>query len=434
MRTLRTLAALGLSAALLLCVAPTLAAQSAQGGLRGIVKDAQGVIPGVTVTLLNEQNNTSRETVTNGVGEYSFPAVEPSRYSVRATVPGYKTFERKGVNISVQQIVGLDITLEVGAIEETITVTGEAPLIETTNASTGDVLDTKSLESIPTAGRSVFLMANLQPTVQASANAHWNRMQDQVGNSTMSMGGGAVMANNYLVDGFPVTDLQNRASTNPTIEAIQDMKIQIHTYDAEMGRTGGGVMNMAAKSGANDFHGSGYGVFRPTSLVDQLLIPKLQGLPNVPEYWRDGGGGAGGPIVKNHTFFWFAGEKYVDNQPQQSTFLVPTAAELTGNFAGVTRNGTQVTIKDPLTGLPFPGNVIPASRLNPVGVKLASYLPSPNTSNVDNGNSNFSMTDLLPNKANQFTTKVDQHFSDSIALTGVCWWKGEPPRWRWGDE
>src|SRR5437867_10486633 len=110
-------------------------AQSFQGGLRGTVKDAQGVIPGVTVTLVNETNGVSRDTVTNGVGEYSFPAVEPGSYTVKATVQGYKTFERKAVPISVQQFVGLDITLEIGAIEETITVTGESPLIETTNAS-----------------------------------------------------------------------------------------------------------------------------------------------------------------------------------------------------------------------------------------------------------------------------------------------------------
>src|SRR5678815_3498498 len=110
-------------------------------------------------------------------------------------------------------------------------------------------------------------------------------MQDQVGNSAMSMGGGAVRSNNYLIDGFPVTDLQNRASTNPSIEAVQDMKVQVHTYDAEMGRTGGGVMNMSAKSGGNDFRGSAYGVWRPESLVSQLLIPKLLNQPNRPEYW-----------------------------------------------------------------------------------------------------------------------------------------------------
>jgi hypothetical protein len=400
-----------------LLVAATLHAQSFQGGLRGTVKDAQGVIPGVTVALVNEATNTARETVSNSVGEYSFPAIDPASYTIKASVQGYKTFERRGVSIGTQQFLTMDVQLEVGTLEETITVTGESPLIETSNASTGEVLDTRSLESIPTAGRSVFLMANLAPTVQTSGNAHWNRMQDQVGNSAMSMGGGAVRGNNYLVDGFPVTDLQNRASTNPSIEAVQDMKVQIHTYDAEMGRTGGGVMNMAAKSGSNDFHASGYGTFRPESMVSQLLIPKLKGQPNTPEYWRDGGGGGGGPIVKNHTFFWFAGEKYVDNQPQQNSFLVPTQAELNGNFQGVTRNGVQVTIKDPLTGLAFPNNVIPANRLNPVGVKLASYLPTADTQ-IDSGQSNYSYTDLIPNRAYQWTTKVDHHFNDRVALTG----------------
>ena len=274
MRTLSSARCFLLAAVLLSAFPTSLNAQSSQGGLRGVVKDQQGVIPGVTVTMINDANGVSRDTVTNGVGEYSFPAIEPGTYTVKATVQGYKTFERKAVPVSVQQFVGLDITLEIGALEETITVTGESPLIETTNASTGDVLDTRALESIPSAGRSVFLMANLTPTVQTSGNAHWNRMQDQVGNSAMSMGGGAVRANNYLVDGFPVTDLQNRASTNPTIEAVQDVKVQVHTYDAEMGRTGGGVMNMAAKSGANDFHGSGYTVFRPESLVCPTADPE----------------------------------------------------------------------------------------------------------------------------------------------------------------
>ena len=214
MRTLRVSAVCGLVSALLAYANVGLTAQSSQGGMRGVVQDAQGVIPGVTITLVNDQNNTSRETVTNAVGEYSFPAVEASTYTVKAVVQGYKTFERKGVRVSVQQFVALDISLEIGAIEETITVTADAPLLDTMNASTGDVLDTRSLESIPTAGRSVFLMANLQPTVQASGNAHWNRMQDQVGNSTMSMGGGAVMANNYLVDGFPVPTF--RIAPRPT--------------------------------------------------------------------------------------------------------------------------------------------------------------------------------------------------------------------------
>jgi hypothetical protein len=416
-KVLSTAAYVAIVAAVTAWAAVGVRAQSAQGSMRGTVKDAQGIIPGVTVTLVNEANGTTRETVTNSSGEYSFPALDPGTYAVRVAVQGFKTFERKGLPVSTQQAVGLDVTLEVGALEETITVTAEAPLIETTNASTGGVIDTKALESIPTPGRSVFLMANLEPTVQTSGNAHWNRMQDQSGNSSMSMGGGAVRANNYLIDGFPVTDLQNRASTNPTIEAIQEMKVQVHTYDAEMGRTGGGVMNMAAKSGVNSFHGSGYTVVRPESLVGQLLIPKLQGQKNVPEYWRNGGGGGGGPIVRNKTFFWVAGEKYVDNQPQQNSFLVPTDAEKTGDFSGLTRSGRLGVIHDPLTGQPFDGNRIPADRINPVGKALLSYMPTADTQ-VDNGSSNFSMTDLLPSKAYQITTKLDHHFNNAVAVNG----------------
>ena len=392
-------------------------AQSSQGGVRGAVKDSQGVIPGVTVTLTNDASGVARDTVTNESGEFAFPAVDPGDYTIKAGVSGFKTFERRGIRISTQQFVTLDIVLEVGTLEETITVTADAPLIETANASVGGVIDTKALEAIPTSGRSVFLMATLEPTVQASGNAHWNRMQDQVGNSAISMGGGPVRANNFLVDGFPVTDLQNRASTNPSMEAVQEMKVQVHTYDAEMGRTGGGVMNMAARSGGNQFAGSGYAVIRPESMAEQLLIPKLLGQPNVPEYWRNGGGGGGGPILRNKTFFWVAGEKYVNNQPQQNSFLVPTLAERNGDFSGLTRNGQFRPIIDPLTGQPFPGNIIPANRINPVGQRLLSYFPEPDT-NVDNGSPNFSMTDLLPNSAYQFTTKLNHNFTNNIGVSG----------------
>ena len=117
-------------------------------------------------------------------------------------------------------------------------------------------------------------MAALTPTVVASGDAHYNRMQDQSGNSALSMGGGAVRSNNFLIDGFPTTDLQNRSSVNPSMEALQDTRVQIRTYDAEMGRTGGGVMNMAARAGSNRFEGSAYTVFRPQKLQEQLLLPR----------------------------------------------------------------------------------------------------------------------------------------------------------------
>lgn len=412
--------------ALIAGVPLVVSAQSFQGGVRGTLKDAQGVIPGVAVTLVNASTRAVRETVTNGAGEYSFPAVDPTRYILRAEVPGFRPYENPNVEVGTQQFLNVDIALEVGALEETITVSGSAPLIETSNASQGGSFDSADFKELPSEGRSVFPMAALTPTVVASGNAHWNRMQDQSGNSALSMGGGAVRSNNFLIDGFPTTDIQNRSSVNPSMEALQDTRVQIHTYDAEMGRTGGGVMNMAARSGANRFDLSGYTVFRPERLQDQLLVPKLNGETFLPEYWRNGGGGAGGPIVPNRTFFWFAGEKYVDNQPQASAFSVPSMATRLGDFSGLMRNGRPFYLRDPLasgacsqtTGGPgcFPGNIIPADRLNFTGTAIAGFMPEPDR-NVDDGTQNFSRTDLLPSKAYQWTLKVNHNFSNAVAAS-----------------
>jgi hypothetical protein len=173
------------------------------------VKDTQGVIPGITVQLINVATGQTRETLTNETGQYSFPAVDPTRYTLRVQVPGFKPYDNANVAIGTQQFVTLDVSLEVGSIEENITVTGQSPLIETTNASQGGTLDASDFKELPSEGRSVFIMAALTPTVVASGNAHYNRMQDQSGNSQLSMGGGAVRSNNFLVDGFPTTDMQN---------------------------------------------------------------------------------------------------------------------------------------------------------------------------------------------------------------------------------
>ncbi len=419
MRSLFASGVRALVAAVVLVAMPHMAiAQSFQGTVRGTVSDAQGVIPGATVVLTNPASGATRQTVTNGTGEYSFPAVDPGTYTLHIEVPGYRTYDNKNVQVATQAQLDIPVKLEVGAIQENVTVTAAAPLIQTTTASQSATLSTTDFRELPSEGRSVFLMATLEPTVVASGNAHWNRMQDQTGNSALSMGGGAVRSNNFLIDGFPTTDLQNRSSINPTMEALQDSAVQIHTYDAEMGRTGGGVMNMTAKSGTNKFQFSGYTVFRPTALQNELLIPKLQNQVFRPEYWRNGGGGVGGPIVKNKTFFWFAGEKYQDNQPQANSYLVPTLAEISGDFSGLTnKSGAPVSIIDPLTGKAFPGNIIPASRINPVGAKILSYFPMAQTQ-VDNGTQNYTYTDVLPSHAYQWTLKMNQNVSNAISLSG----------------
>jgi trimeric autotransporter adhesin len=406
--------------------APSARAQSFQGGVRGTLKDAQGVIPGITVELINVATGQTRDTLTNEAGQYSFPAVDPTRYTLRIQVQGFKPYENPNVLIGTQQFITLDVTLEVGSIEEQITVTGQSPLIETTNASQGGTLDAADFKELPSEGRSVFIMAALTPTVVASGNAHYNRMQDQSGNSQLSMGGGAVRSNNFLVDGFPTTDMQNRSSINPSMEALQDARVQVHTYDAEMGRTGGGVMNMAARAGSNKLEATGYTIFRPESLQSQLLIPKLNHEAFRQEYWRNAGGGIGGPIFKNRTFFWFAGERYTDLQPQASTFSVPSMATRIGDFSALTRNGRPFYLKDPLSSLPcssssggpgcFSGNIIPASRLNYTGTKIASYMPVPDR-DVDDGTANFGRTDLLPSHAYQWTLKVNHNFTNNVATS-----------------
>jgi hypothetical protein len=424
--TRRLLSSVLLAAAFVVSLSLVADAQSFQGGVRGTVRDSQGVIPGVTVTLINPATGAARETLTNDVGEYSFPAVDPSRYTMRVQVPGFKLYENPNLIVGTQQFISLDVVLEVGSLEETITVTGQSPLIETSNASQGGTLDATDFKELPSEGRSVFLMATLQPTVVASGNAHWNRMQDQSGNSSLSMGGGGVRANNFLIDGFPTTDMQNRSSVNPSMEALQDTRVQIHTYDSEMGRTGGGVMNMAAKSGANNFEGSVYSVFRPKSLQAQLLIPRLNGEEFRPEYWRNIGGGFGGPIILNKTFFWFAGETYDNHQPQASAFTVPSMATRRGDFSRLTRNGQPYYIRDPFasgacsatTGGPgcFPGNVIPQNRLNFTGSQIANFMPEPDR-DADDGTQNFSRTDLLPSDAYQWTLKVNHNFNNAVGMS-----------------
>jgi trimeric autotransporter adhesin len=420
-------------------------AQTFQGGLRGTVKDAQGVVPAATVVLINEETKVARETVSNAAGEYSFPAVAPGTYTVRANIAGFKTFELKGVRIGTQQFVSLDVALEVGTISETVTVTGQSPVIETGNASTGETLEKKVLESLPTVGRNVFLMANMVPTMVTSGDTHWNRMQDQTGASLISLGGGGVRQNNYLLDGFPVTDIQNRSATNPSIESVEEVKVQVHTYDAEMGRTGGGVFNVTAKSGTNAYRGSGYIQIRPNALINENFFLKRRaeqfGRPVDPvtgkemgkpeEYWHNGGGGFGGPIVRNKTFFWFATEAYRDGLAQNGNLRFPTLAERNGDFSATTDSqGRQVRIFDPLTTRLVNGvqtrdqiscngrlNVICPERMNLVGKNMVGYLPVPDL-DVSNGGTNYFQGDVVKDQAFQTTIKLDHQFSGNNSLSG----------------
>jgi trimeric autotransporter adhesin len=169
-RFVRVLACLWL---LLVWIAPA-GAQQFTGGVRGAVRDANGVVPGVAVTLTNEATNIAREVVTNDVGQYSFPAVPPGTYTVKVQLAGFKTFESKGIIVGTQQFITLDVTLEVGAIEENVTVTGQSPLIDTSTASTGGVLDKATLDALPAPGRNAFLIGITVPTFTPTGDPQFN--------------------------------------------------------------------------------------------------------------------------------------------------------------------------------------------------------------------------------------------------------------------
>jgi hypothetical protein len=424
------------------------AAQQFTGGVRGAVKDPNGVIPGATVTLINEATNASREVVTNEVGQYNFPAVPPGTYTLAAQISGYKKYQSKGLVVGTQQFLTVDVTLEVGALEESITVTGQTPLIDTSTASTGGVLDRQALETLPAPGRNVFLIGVTVPTVMENGDPQFNRQQDQSNASLISIGGGGIRANNYLVDGVPITELRGRAVANPTMEALDDVKVQVHTYDSEMGRTGGGVFNVTARSGTNTYHGSAFYQTRPVwgqsenYFNDKAGITKEQsGLADA--YYRLYGGGAGGPIVKDRTFFWFSMEGYRSGTTRNINEIWPTNNQRIGDFSHTTVNGAPIQLFNPwcragvantrcpatgtgsiATGGLFTNGIIPLTHpaVSQVGLNILKLWPTstingPMAQNED-GNTNANGTAFVVDQADMFTVKGEHKFSDKWSLSG----------------
>ena len=370
----------------------------------------------------------SRDAVSNERGLYDFAAVPPGIYTVKAALTGFKTYENKGVRVGTQQFVTLDITLEVGQLQETITVTGEAPLIDTSNASTGGVIDSQQLKTLPSGGRSAFLFAVTVPTVVASGDAQFNRQQDQTNASLLSLGGGTRRGNNYLVDGVPVTDLRNRASANPTIEALEDVNVQVHQLrrrDRPHRRR----------------HVQRRDQVRRQRLARQRLLPdppavgrrrttssrSCAGQPLPETYFHLGGGGFGGPIIKNRTFFWFAIEGYGSNTTRNGALRFPTSRERRGDFSQTLQRRRHAG-----------GHLRPADRRSPTATAARR---SPATSFRRTASTRWRRQDAelhadarratsataattstrtaeINDRAMMYTGKVDHRFSDKVSLTG----------------
>jgi hypothetical protein len=406
--------------------------QSYLGGVRGTILDGSGKSIGeVKVTLVDEAGGGQRATI-SGVEGFNFSQVIPATYTVVAEAPGFKRFERKHVIVATQETVSLDLKMEIGSVSESVQVTEEVPLIDTSNASQGQVLDRQQLVDLPNLGRNPFMMSKLAQNVTPVGDPHYNRMQDQSGSSQISIAGGPVRGNNYLLDGIPITDAANRAIIIPTLEAVEQVKVQSNTYDAEMARTGGGMFNTYLKSGTNDWHGSLFGTLRQTSWAANNFFNNAAGiaLPEQPN--RTFGASFGGPVSipkvykgKNRTFFWLAWEGYQDTQSNTSQFSTPTALERIGDFSqSKTSSGVLNVIYDPkstvcagstCTRQPFAGNIIPTDRLNPVGLAIAATYVKPQTASAFYGAPNLTQAAPLASKASQKTAKLDHQFTN--------WWR-----------
>src|SRR5579883_1521388 len=309
-----------------LCIS-VLHAQTYQGSVRGTVTDAQGAaIPNVAITLTNEATGVSRNTTTNSAGQYVFTAVDP------------------------QELVTADVQLEVGALTQSVVVSETPPLIENGSASNGQVLNTQQMVDLPNLGRNPFLLSKVSTNVVTVGDPRFNRFQDQSGSSAISIAGGPIRGNNYLIGRIPITDSENRAVIIPSVEGTQEMNLQENTYDAEMGRTGGGVFNITLKSGSNSPHGSLLGYTRQTDWLANNYFYNAAGLPRADQPFYNWGASFGAPVIvpklysgKDKTFFWLTTESYRQKSPLSNKYTLPTSAQRTGNFAGA------ATIYDPLS-------------------------------------------------------------------------------------
>ncbi len=419
-----------LSATLLLAAIPAFAQT---GQITGRIVDPGGaIVPGVRVTVTETATDVSRTVETNSDGYFTAPSLLPGVYSVSVEHTGFKPVVRPGLQLEVDQTLRVDFTLEVGAVSEKIVVQGQAPLLETETPSVGQVVESKQIVNLPLLGRDAYALGELVPGVRISRGMN-DLPVDQISTSSVSINGAPGNANEFLLDGAPNTGAaQNQPVIYPSADSVEEFKVQTNSFSAEFGRAAGGVFNVVTKAGTNELHGDAYDFFRNNDLDATDFFANRAGKTPPPLKFNQFGGVLGGPVVlpkvydgKNKTFFFVSTElvRYIQGITFAGT--VPNPVELAGNFSN-DRNaaGKPIVIYDPLSTqpnpsgsgyvrTPFPGNIIPATRISPVSAKIASYLPAPNTTGaLYTGANNYARTDSNDITKNTFSTRLDQNFTD----------------------
>jgi outer membrane receptor protein involved in Fe transport len=361
-----------------LCPAPALA--QATGTITGQVTDETGaVMPGVTIEVTNVATNQTRSAVSGDDGFYSVPLVQPGRYTVKGSLQGFRSTLREGVTVTVESTSRVDIRLSVGQLSETVSVTGEAPLVETSSATLGIVIDEKKVVELPLNGRNFTQLGTLLPGVVAPPGALGGQAGDATpggfgaATSGFSVNGMRNQSNNFLLDGASNNDTFNTGFVlRPPPDAIQEFKILTHSFSAEYGRNSGSVVNVVTRAGSNTLHGAAWEFNRDDALqARNFFAPADQPKPKLKQ--NQFGGSLGGPVLRDRLFGFGYYEGHRNTSGNTQNFVVLTDAQRTGDFGST-------TIRDPLTGLPFPNNVIPAERINQGALALINdFVPRANS-------------------------------------------------------
>ena len=373
-------------------------AQSATGQINGTLSDATGaVVPGAAVNLTNQETGLTREMTSNESGDYTFPLLPVGLYSVTTQAEGFQVNRRTDIRLNVNQTLRVDFEMVVGEVTETIEVQAAAAAIDTETSSVGHFVSQKQVTQLPLNGRS-FLQLLFLGNGAVETNGEQGSMRRDAGNA-ISINGARPTSNNFLLDGTSNTDTAlGTPAVILSIDAIQEFKEQTATYSAEYGFSANQI-NIVSKTGTNDLHGTLFHFLRNDALDANRFFNNLAGTPKNILRQNQFGFVAGGPAVKNKTFWLVNYEGRRTRNSSQTFFNVPTPDQLAGNFTS--------EILDPLSGDPFPNSVVPVSRNAKLSnLAIAKFIPAPNA-NLSRGN--YIRQRSIPTDTDQYTVRVDQN-------------------------
>jgi carboxypeptidase family protein len=414
-----------LFAALMLCSTAALAQQET-ATITGEVRDANGsVVPKATITVTNVETNVRVKGETNDQGLYTVPSLKPGPYSITVEKAGFKKSVRSGVTLQVNQVARLDVNMQVGELTTAVEIVEATTLLETETSSRGSVIDQKKIVDLPLNGRDYNQLALLSPGVLPGTP----RLASVNFKGVLNVNGNRTFNNVFLLDGVDNISYSNSFRgenvqlVQPSVEALQEFKIQTNAYSAEFGRSSGAVVNATIKSGTNNIHGSVYEFLRNDALDANNFFSNALGAPKPVRKRNQFGAAVGGPMVKNRTF-WFADyEGLREREGVPRTRIVPTAAEKAGLFSS--------QVVDPFApGRPAFGKnaagqwVIPRDRWDPVGAAIVALIPDP-TNILANGTPIFASTPARAriNSTRALTTSSQ---ATSPSLGGTASWTPTP--------